>query len=287
MNGPIVSYHPVVTAERNLMLTSQRPLDQRDQKALTGAAAVLLPQLCRPDLYELVSGRGLPHFPRQAVRLGLDGKVGNLRLFMRLGLPHPESLELPDLAAALAAWDQGRLAGLGLPLVVKGAGGGEGGNVFLARSREELAALAGRLDTSCAFGPPGLVVQRFVPGGGMDARAVLVGGWHDAFWRVPRDEGEFRSNLAAGGRVVRDQRREDLAAALALARRLAREAAFDVAAVDMLVPPGEGPLLTEINFYFGREALGGGRAFWPLYLKAVQAWLADLGLDPARVRPGW
>lgn len=287
MTAPIVSYHPVITAERNLMLTSQRPLDQRDHEALAGAAAVLLPQICRPDLHELVNGLGLPHFPRQGARLGHDGKVGNLRLFRRLGLPHPPSLELPDLDAALAAWDSGGLAGLGPPLVVKGAGGGEGGNVFLVRDRQELAGLAGRLDASCAFGPPGVVVQRFLSTGGWDARTVLVGRRQDAFWRVAGGGGEFRSNLAAGGRVVRDRRRDELDAALLLARRLADEAGFDVAAVDMLVPPGEPPLLCEINFYFGRQALGGSEAFYQVYLSAVRDWLAGLGLDPNRARPGW
>jgi ribosomal protein S6--L-glutamate ligase len=227
-------------------------------------------------------GLGKPVFPRQAARLALDGKVGALRLFAGLGLPRPRGREFPDLAAAARAWEAGELSRLGSPLVVKGAGGGMGENVFLAGSPEELLALAGRLDTGCAFGPAGLVVQELVAAGGRDCRVVLWGRESEAFWRVGAP-GEFRANLSQGGRVERETDPAGLAAATALARRLAGPAGLDLAAVDLLVPPGAGPLLLEINHYFGREALGGSDAFSARYLAAVRGWLAGLGLDPGLV----
>ncbi len=285
MPAKVVSYHPLIEAADNRLLVSQRPLDTGDRQAVAGAAAVVLPHLCRRDLYELVTGLDKPHFPRQAARLAYDGKVGALRLFARLGLPQPRGLEFASLEEAVAAWRGGQLAAAGLepPVVAKGAGGGMGDNVFLVHDAGELAGLAGRLDTTCAHGPAGLVLQEYVETGGRDCRVVFIGAWQDAFWRQG-PAGGFRANLSQGGRVVRDQDPDGLARALALARRLRRAAELDVAAVDLLVPPAGEPLLLEINHYFGREALGGGRAFRRLYFAAVQEWLRGLGLDPGLVR---
>jgi ribosomal protein S6--L-glutamate ligase len=282
--GPIVSYHPGLAAEQNLLLVSQRPLDEGDRQAVAKAAAVLLPQVCRPDLHALVTSLGKPHFPRPAVQLTLDGKVGNHLLFTRLGLPCPAALVYPDLAAAARAWRDGQLARAGLapPLVAKGAGGGEGRNVFLVQDPGELLSLAGALETACTFGPPGLLLQEFIDSGGRDLRVLLVGDHQEAYWRLGQP-GEFRNNLSQGGRVERHAWPQEMAAGLDLARRLQREAGLDLAGVDVLVPPHGQPLLLEINFYFGRHALGGLEAWRRLHLRAVRAWLTSLGLDPARV----
>jgi ribosomal protein S6--L-glutamate ligase len=127
------------------------------------------------------------------------------------------------------------------------------------------------------------VLQELVPTDGRDLRVIILGSWRDAFWRVG-PPGEFRANLSRGGRIVRDQDPQALAAALNLAEHLAKAVGLDVAAVDMLMHPQRGPLLLEINHYFGREALGGSEAFLRLYLQQVQSWLESQGLDPARVR---
>ncbi|MGD9125433.1 MAG: hypothetical protein PVG60_10080 [Desulfarculaceae bacterium] len=285
MPQSIVSFHPLLLADDNRLLISQRPLYRADCLAVARSAAVILPQVCRPDLFQLVAGLGRPHFPRAAIHLSLDGKVGNHLLFKRLGLPHPPTGSYETLEEAVEAWRGGQAlaAGLRPPLVVKGAGGGEGKNVFLVHNPGDLAALKGHLTTLCQNGPSGLVLQPYVDCGGWDARAIFIGDWEDAFWRVGRP-GDFRSNLSQGGRVERSARQEDLKAALDLARRLRRKAGLDLAAVDLLVPRGGSPLLLEVNFYFGRQALGGSRPFLSRYLEAVQGWLAKLGLDPQRVK---
>jgi len=284
----IISYHPLIQAADNRLLVSQRPLDDGDRQAVEGADAVVLPHLCRPDLYELVTSRNKPHFPRQAVRLSHDGKVGAFRLFRKLDLPQPKGLEFTGLDEAVAAWRQGSggplaAAGLEPPLVAKGAGGGMGDNVFLVRTPEELAGLAGQLDTSCAHGPAGLVLQEHIDTSGRDCRVVFVGKWRDAFWRQATG-GEFRANLSQGGQVVRENDIPGLARAKALAECLRRVAELDVAAVDLLFNQDKVPLLLEINHYFGREAIGGGEVFRRRYFQAVQGWLAGLGFDPGLVR---
>lgn len=279
---PVVSYHPLLEADINFLLASQRPLDQRDERAVAKARAVLLPQAPRVDLHDLVRCHAKPHFPRARVQLHQDGKVGNYRLFSSLNLPQPATAAFTNLAQAVRAWEQGRVPGGGAkPLVAKGAGGGEGCNVYLVKSPAELAALGDALETRCARGPDGLVLQEYLDTEGRDIRVIFLGSHVDAFWRQAPD-GEFRSNLSQGGRMDRRTGQDKLDQAVRLALKLKKLAGLDLAAVDLLPGP-QGPLLLEINFYFGRHALGGSEKYWRLYLDAAREWLAELGLDSRRI----
>jgi len=284
MPRPIVSYHPGLEADINLVLVSQRPLDDHDREVAGQAAAILLPQICRADLFALAQESGTPFFPNPAVHLSLDGKVGNHRLFRDLGLPHPPTLEFDDLTSAARAWEAGRedVAALGAPLVAKGAGGGMGDNVFLVNNPAELRGLAGRLETYCHRGPSGMVLQRYFAGA-VDMRVELLHDAADVYWRRARHE-EFRANLCQGGTLIKDGPPQERQAAVALAQRLQKAAGLDLAGVDVLITAEGEPLLIEVNFFFGRRALGGHEVFLQRYLNAVRRWLAGLGLEPERVR---
>ena len=284
MPRSIVSYHPGLEADINLVLVSQRPLDDHDREVAGQAAAILLPQVCRADLFALAQDSGAPFFPNPAVHLTLDGKVGNHRLFRDLGLPHPPTVEFDDLTSAARAWEEGQaeVAALGAPLVAKGAGGGMGENVFLVRDPAELRGLAGRLETYCHRGPSGLVLQRFLPGG-VDMRVVLMHDQAQVYWRKAAEK-EFRANLSQGGSFSTKGPSTERQTALELARRLQKVAGLDLAGVDVMITAEGEPLLVEINFFFGRHALGGSEKFLRSYLEAVRRWLADQGLAPERVR---
>ncbi|MBU1275849.1 MAG: hypothetical protein KJ720_10775 [Proteobacteria bacterium] len=284
MLRPIVSYHPGLEADINLVLVSQRPLDDHDREVAREAGAILLPQICRADLFALARESGAPFFPNPAVHLSLDGKVGNHRLFADLGLPHPPTVEFADLTSAAKAWEEGRddVAALGAPLVAKGAGGGMGDNVFLVNNPAELRGLAGRLETYCHRGPSGLVLQRY-HAGAVDMRVELLHDAADVYWRRAADE-EFRANLCQGGTLIKDGSPAQRQAAVELARRLQKAAGLDLAGVDVIITSQGEPLLLEVNFFFGRRALGGHEVFLERYLNAVRRWLAGQGLEPQRVR---
>ncbi len=284
MQGLIVSFNPMIAADRTIVLESRRALNRADVLTVSRAQAVLMPLAPRPDVYALAAGLGKPLFPNPAVYLSLDGKIGNQRLFSALGLPHPRSMAYANVQDALAAWRGGmaEIADLGAPLVAKGAGGGMGENVFLVNDPEELADLAQRIDTRCKNGPEGLLLQEFVDCGGTDLRVVLLGDGHKAYWRHGA-KGQWRSNISQNGTADFDTRPEDMAAGVGLARRLADAAGLDMAGVDVLVPPDRPPMLLEVNFFFGRSALGGTDAFLQMHLEAARRWLTGRGIDPARI----
>ena len=75
-----------------------------------------------------------------------------------------------------------------------------------------------------------------------------------------------------------------------MVREFCARAGVNLAGFDLLFDrsaPAPRPLFLEINYYFGRRALGGSEAFYRLLEKAAGQWLAAHGLrrGPVRSRP--
>jgi len=277
----VVSFHPLVVAQKNFILPLHAHPTTEQIQAVASAHAVVLPLVCPPALGAVVAALGRAHFPRPWAMGAFNGKVGNYRLFKALGLAHPPTREFAEARQVLEAWDRGEFRGWGLPVVVKGAGGGQGGNVALVGRRQELVKALERLEPRTRFGPPGLVVQRFIPQA-RDLRVELVGGLVKAYWRVPAP-GQWKANLSLGGRWEEAGEGRQEREGIGLARRLADAAGIDVAGVDVIFDQGRAFLL-EINFFSGRRAFGSGREFNALVVEAVRRWLKGLGIDPQQVQ---
>ncbi len=139
---------------------------------------------------------------------------------------------------------------LGLPLVVKENYGSLGGGVHLARTHEDLRALAENLKLKP------ICFQRFIAESeGRDLRVILVGG--KAVASMKRQNAvDFRSNLERGGvgeKAVLD------ADAVRLCEGVASEIGLDYCGVDLLFGR-EGYLVCEVNsnaFFGGIERVTG------------------------------
>ena len=82
-----------------------------------------------------------------------------------------------------------------------------------------------------------------------DIRAVVIGGQVvHAYWRIA-EEGEFRTNVACGGRISLDAVPE---AALDLARRTAHVCGWNDVGIDICCHDGQYSIL-EANMKYGRE----------------------------------
>jgi len=128
------------------------------------------------------------------------------------------------------------------PWVIKAPEGTKGEAVFLVEDAAGLCALP-------ADGTVPYVAQRFVPEArGADVRVMVVGGEARGAMRRHARGGDFRANLALGGRaepVDLDAGAEGLALA-ALAVRAADAHGLVVAGVDLL-ESADGPLVIEVN----------------------------------------
>lgn len=275
----ILSFHPLIAADRNLICAGRDP-GPVELSALRTARAVILPQGCRESLYA-AAREACPHvFPNYAARFGYPGKLGQIRLFRETGMPFPKTALFPTTADFHREHDVERFGPL--PAVFKFDWGGEGETVFAVRSTAELEELLARAARFEAAGQAGFLIQELVPTGGRSYRVVIVGETLVSYERTGPEEGAFQASLAAGGRIAPRPDPERRAAAEALCRELARRTGINLAGVDVVFDEGRRPpppLLLEVNYFFGRRGLGGSAAYHRLLRREVARWLKGLGLE--------
>ena len=136
------------------------------------------------------------------------------------------------------------------PVVVKEVFGSMGAGVHLAKDGKELAALR----SSLKLKPH--VYQKFIGNGGEDERIIVIGGKAAAAMKRV-NEGDFRSNVACGGRGIADEPSEE---EKFIAEKSAEVLGLDYAGVDVIRDADGTPYLCEVNsnaFFSGIEKATG------------------------------
>ena len=130
-----------------------------------------------------------------------------------------------------------------LPLVLKPRFGSWGRDVIPCRTHEEFAEALARIGSRGWFQEHGALAQELVPPQGWDLRVVVAGGRVVGAARRVAAPGEWRTNVALGGRCE-PAAPPPLARALALAAAAAIRA--DFVGVDLL-PTSTGYVIAELN----------------------------------------
>jgi RimK family alpha-L-glutamate ligase len=182
-----------------------------------------------------LAARGVRVLNRAGALLAAHDKLLTAKVLQRAGLPHPRTRILHP-GGQVPDWDG--------PLVVKPRFGSWGREVELCEDeitfRRHLRALEHRL----WFQRSGAVLQDLVPPCGSDLRVVVAGGTAvGAISRVAAP-GEWRTNIALGGKRVAV---DPPAAALELAVRAAESAGADLLGVDLLPDGAGGHTVLELN----------------------------------------
>jgi RimK family alpha-L-glutamate ligase len=190
----------------------------------------------------LLEAKGLRLFNRaEAIRI-CDDKTLTYIALQNLDVPMPHTLLCPTTfpAVGYTRFDfiQDAAEQLGFPFVVKEGFGSFGQQVYLVHTLEEAQALL-----QAAAGKP-LLFQRFIrESAGRDVRAYVVSGEVVASMMRVNTSGDFRANIASGGRAhLHTLSAEEKRIALAACRHLR----LDFAGVDLL-ESNDGPLLCEVN----------------------------------------
>ena len=179
------------------------------------------------------SGMAMINSPR-AIEIGVD-KYLSLSLMRQAGLPGVDTVVCQSYDDAMQAFDT-----LGGDVVVKPIFGSQGFGITRMTDR----ALAQRAFTQLRDMRSIIYVQRYVPHDGSDVRLFVLGKRVLAAMRRRCGEGDWRTNVALGGRG------EPLAADDALtdlALRAARACEAQVCGVDVLFDAGGRPYVLEVN----------------------------------------
>lgn len=272
----------MVTGEENLTCAG-RPPGPEEIAAVSRAAAVILPQGLREDLYRLCRSLCPLVWPNYDVRFDYPGKIGQALLFAAHNRPRPQTVVFPSVADYLRR----RHGALPRPFVLKASAAGQGTGVYPVWKTAQQTAALRLLEQQERLGRGGFVQQEMIDHGGRDLRVVLLGRKTLSYWRWAPPGQPFLTNVAAGGVIDFDSdpelRRQGEEAVL----NFARETRIDLAGFDLLFDhqgDPRQPLFLEINFYFGRQALGGSEKYYRLLNRAVQDWLKENGLKKGKVR---
>ena len=206
-----------------------------------------------------------------------SGKAGQSLLFAALDLPRPRTIIFPSVRD----FKHRRGGALARPFVLKTNLGGQGRGVYLVTSQAEQRKVLKILGQ----GP--FIQQELIDHGGRDLRVVLIGGQAIAYWRWAPPGEAFLTNVSKGGLVDFESDPDLIRLGVQAVRDFAAETGVNLAAFDLMFDRNASkvqPLFIEINYYFGRTALGGSMDYYRLLRQAAARWLKDHGLKRGRVR---
>lgn len=277
----ILSFHPMFPADKNIICAGRLPGDE-ERTAITAAAATILPQGCRRELYEMARRHCPRVFPNYTVRFDYPGKIGQIRLFQETGVRFPAS-ETFGSADQFTARYRHLPADMPFPFpfVVKFDWGGECETVSLVESGEQLDAV---LQKAVAFertGLSGFILQEFIPCNNRVLRVVVVGSRIISYWRVGAGNQQSRVSAAGGARIDFDAAPGLQHRAVDAVKRFAQSTRINLAGIDLLYADHadqDEPYFLEINYFFGRRGLGGSEAYYEMLSEEICNWLHRCGL---------
>ncbi|MCU0560536.1 MAG: RimK family alpha-L-glutamate ligase [Desulfobacterales bacterium] len=222
---------------RNVQTLGVRPnledYSEGERALMHAAGTVYYPSAFYASLFHTLGKRTFPSWNTYACA---QDKIRQSALFSLLGIPHPRTRVFYGPVQKARIREHFRFPFVGK--IPRGSALGRG--VYLITTPGELHDYCAK--TRIAY------IQEYLPAD-RDMRVVVIGGRVvHAYWRICA-AGEFRSNLAAGGRV-------DLApvpaAARTLAARTAEACGWDDVGVD-ICRCGEGYGVLEANMKYGLE----------------------------------
>jgi len=208
-----------------------------------------------------LTAAGVEVLNRSSALVAAHDKLLTARALRLSGLPHPHTWLIAEGMPASAPE---------LPVVLKPRFGSWGRDVVLCRTAAELDAALERAAFKGWFREHGALAQELVPPQGWDLRVVVAGGRIVGAARRVAAPGEWRTNVALGGRSEPAEP-PPLARALALAAAAAIRG--DLVGVDLL-PTRSGYVVSELN---------GAVDFHPHYALDVEDVFVESVLELLRV----
>lgn len=280
VNMTIVSYNLCIETGQNL-IWNRRANEEQHAAFLQDAQAVILPQGCSEKLYSLSSKNCSSVFPNYHARFQYPGKTGQAALFKKHTVPHPQTRVYKDLDEW--AVEGGRKL-CTFPSVFKLSWGGEGSNVALLQTENDLDHWLKKAASSEKNGQEGFLIQQYIPTGGKSLRVVVIGERYYSYWRIApgSDDSQqniaerFYSNLGKGAEIDQNFMPERQDEAVQALRSFCKQTHINLAGVDFIFSEEEiepEPLFLEINYCFRCKGIGGHDKYIGHLTEAIREWL--------------
>jgi ribosomal protein S6--L-glutamate ligase len=222
-----------------------------------------------------------PHvFPNYDARFQYPDKLGQIRLFQKLGVPYPrtEIFTRTDMSDAL--YDNLlRNPPFNFPFVFKFDWGGEGETVFLIDSAPAFERILDRAISYEKTGQYGFLLQEFIPTQTRSLRVVAIHRRFISYWRVQESRDDFYTNLKKGAKINKHADMKLQEAGISAAKYFCRKTKIDLAGFDFLFSETQlqqgmtEALFLEINYFFGRQGLGGSEAYYQILHEEIDNWV--------------
>jgi len=187
------------------------------------------------ELVPELERHGVRILNRPAALLAAHDKLETARLLAAAGLPHPWTWHVPAAGA---------LPEVEFPLVLKPRFGSWGHDVFLCPDRSSFERRLEEVAGRSWFRRHGALAQAYVPHGDRDLRLLVAGGRVVGATARIAAPGEWRTNLALGGRLEPEV---PPPAACALAAAAAWAIGADLVGADLLRDGEGGHVVLELN----------------------------------------
>ncbi|MBC8200194.1 MAG: ATP-grasp domain-containing protein [Desulfobacteraceae bacterium] len=286
----ILSFHPCFVADKNIICAGRKP-GADDLAAIKAAHAVILPQGCYKSLYYMARGNCAYVFPNYDARFKYPGKIGQIKLFQRKRVSLPETVIfrnadsfIPNFASFSKCHSEDfqiTLAkfGFDFPFVFKFDWGGEGENVYLIKSVEDLQEVLQKAAIYESTGQAGFLIQEYIPSQNRSLRVVVINRKIITYWRVLKNREGFCSNLSQGAVIDFDSDPDLQEMAAFSVENFCKQAGINLAGIDILFSSElqiKEPLFLEINYFFGRRGLGGSEKYYELLVSEIRGWINSL-----------
>lgn len=277
----ILSYHPCFEADKNRLCAGRKP-GTDDLAAILAADAVILPQGCYESLYTMARNNCKHVFPNFDAKFKYKGKIGQTRLFQNINAAHPKTeIHLNMDAFSKHYGGSPDKPSFDFPFVFKFDWGGDGDHVYLIQSVENFSnvlEIARKYETS---GQKGFIIQEYIPANNRSLRVVVIGRTIVSYWRIQRNTDHFLSNVAKGAMIDYDSDHDLQKTAITSVKNFCSQTRINLAGFDILFSSRKKvktPLFLEINYFFGRQGLGGSANFYDILTKEIMKWIKNLGL---------
>jgi len=278
----ILSYHPCFEADRNRLCAGRKP-GFDDLEAILAADAVILPQGCHEPLYIMASNNCKHVFPNFDAKFKYTGKIGQIQLFKKINAAHPRSeTHLNINAFSMLYGGFPEKPNFDFPFVFKFDWGGDGDHVYLIQSTEDFSKVLQIAEKYENSGQKGFIIQEYIPAGNRSLRVVVIGRTIVTYWRIQHDTDHFLSNVAKGAMIDYNTDTDLQEIAIKSVKNFCSQTKINLAGFDILFPvkpKAKAPLFLEINYFFGRQGIGGSDKFYDILRKEIIKWIESIDLS--------